>query len=191
MTIDQGGMMTQWPTAIANWEGFQERAESEILVERGFIDHWLEAVHDANPLYWDESAARPQTGSTIAPPAMLLTWIVSRRWSPSRPDEFWDARAPADPRRPPRRVPIDAHYALKEFLGLKEGIVSGNEMEFYEPVRLGDRLHIVSRIYEIGEERKNRLGTGRPWTVEVSYFNQRDELVGIERYRFFSYNGGG
>jgi uncharacterized protein len=179
--------VTQWPTALEDWEGFELRSQSHIQVERGLIDHWLEAVQDANPLYWDQSKAQRLAGAIVAPPTMLSTWMLARRWLPERPLEFWDAHS-ANPSAGANRVPIEPHFALKEFLKLKEGIVSGNEQEFHEPVRLGDQLQAITKMTEIGPERTNRLGTGRPWTVQVSYFNQGDQLVAIERYRFFSYN---
>lgn len=181
--------MQNLPTTLEQWEGYEFEDVSELRVERGYIDHWLEAMRDANPLYWNEEVAKEIADGIVAPPAMLVTWLLAPRWSPRRPDEIWDVHAdPAAGGFQPRRVPIEAHYRLKEFLGLKEGIVAGNEMEFYAPVRLGDRLRAISKACEIGEERTNRLGTGRAWTIEVRYLNQRDELVGIERYRFFSYN---
>jgi hypothetical protein len=33
----------------------------------------------------------------------------------------------------------------------------------------------------------NKLGTGRNWTIDVTYKNQRDEVVGIESVSFFGY----
>lgn len=181
--------MTTYPTTIEAWEGFSIEAVSDLVVERGLIDHWLEAVRDANPIYWNDEAAAGITGGIVAPAPMALTFSMSYRWTPRRPAEVWDVHGVEPSGTPtPLRLPMEPHFALKEFTGLKEGIVGGIESEFYEPLRLGDRLTVTTRIVGIGEERTNRLGRGRSWTVEVRYSNQRKELVSIERYRFFSYN---
>ncbi|HEX9713382.1 MAG TPA: MaoC family dehydratase N-terminal domain-containing protein, partial [Actinomycetota bacterium] len=65
--------------------------------------------------------------------------------------------------------------------------VTANEIVFGEPVRPGDVISTKQRVAEIGEVRSNRLGTGRPWTVEVTYSNQRGEVVAVESYRMFCY----
>ncbi|MCZ7527949.1 MAG: MaoC family dehydratase N-terminal domain-containing protein [Acidimicrobiia bacterium] len=180
--------MTTWPETIDGWLAFEREDRGEVVVERGFIDHWLEATQDGNPLYWDETVAEQVAGGVVAPPNMMLTWLMAWRWSPRRPDEFWDPHVDQDPDKPRPRRSLETHFALKDFMGLKEGIVGGYETEFHEPVRLGDRLRCVERVTDIGEERTNRLGTGRSWTVEVRYFNQHDQLVGIARYQMYSYN---
>ncbi|WP_158306009.1 FAS1-like dehydratase domain-containing protein [Azospirillum sp. B510] len=179
----------EYPKTIEGWEGFSIEADSDLVVERGAIDHWLEAVRDANPIYWHDAVASEIAGGIVAPPPMALAFTTSYRWSPKHPAEIWDVHGVEAPEtRAPLRLPLEVHFALKEFTGLKEGIAAGIESEFYEPLRLGDRLTVNARILSIGEERTNRLGTGRSWTVEVRYSNQRKQLVSIERYRFFSYN---
>jgi acyl dehydratase len=144
----------------------------DIVCERGYILHWCEATENANPLYWDEETADEITGGWIAPPSMLSVWMRPLWWRPGR-DE--------------RPMPIDLHFALKEAFDLPEGIVSGNEITFGVPVRPGDRITTTQEVVEISEPRTNRLGTGRAWTIDMTYRNQRGEVVGVESYRFFSY----
>ena len=181
--------MKALPKTLEEWKGFEFDNIAELTVERGFIDHWLEATRDANPVYWNDDIADEVSGGIVAPAPMALTFGMSYRWTPKRPDEVWDMHKVEPPEiKTPVRMPAEAHFALKEFTGLKEGIVGGIESEFHAPLHLGDRLRVISRVTEIGEERTNRLGTGRPWTVEIEYRNQRDELVGIDRYKYFCYN---
>ena len=144
----------------------------DVVVDRGAIENWCVATENANPLFWDEKAAEEITGGAIAPPTMLSVWMRPHVWSPGR----------AEPGRP-----LELHFHLKEALGLPEGIVLGNEMEFREPVRLGDRIRTRQRIRDISEVRTNRLGTGRSWTIDVTYMNQRGEVVGVEPYVMFGY----
>lgn len=181
--------MVNYPTTLPDWEGFEIEQVSEVVVEQSLINAWLEAMRDGNPLYWNEEVANEITGGIIAPAPATLTFASTYRWSPRRPDEIWDVHGVESPHlRPALRMPVETHFALKDFTGLKEGIVGGIEAEYYEPLRLGDRLTLSSKVIGIGELRTNRLGTGRNWTNEVRYTNQNGELVSIERYKFFCYN---
>lgn len=181
--------MIEYPTRLEDWEGFQIERVSDVKVEQSLIDAWLEAMRDGNPLYWNEEVANEIAGGIIAPTPATLTFVSSYRWTPRRADEVWDVHGvePAGT-RVPLRMPMEPHFALKEFTGLKEGIVGGIDAEFHEPMRLGDRLTIVSGIFDIGELRTNKLGTGRNWVAVAQYKNQNGQLVSIERYKFFCYN---
>jgi hypothetical protein len=181
--------MINYPTRLEAWEGFEIERVADATVEQGLIDAWLEAVRDGNPLYWNEAVAREIAGGIIAPTPATLTFASAYRWTPRRPDAVWDVHGVEPAATPvPPRMPMEPHFALKAFTGLKEGIVGGIDAEFHEPMRLGDRLAIASAIIDIGALRSNRLGTGRNWTSVVRYRNQRGQLISIERYRFFCYN---
>lgn len=181
--------MIEYPKTLEAWNGFEISAVADMCVERGFIEQWLEAARDGNPIYWNDEVAKEICGGIVAPPPMCQTFSSTRRWSPRRPTEVWDVHGVEPPGTPcPKRMPLEVHFLLKEFTGLKEGIVSGIECEYYEPLRLGDRITVTGRIAGIGEERTNKLGTGRNWTAEAEYKNQKGQLVSIERFRFFCYN---
>lgn len=181
----------QWPTHLQDWIGFTITEESDYTVESGLILNWLDAMRDGNPIYWNEKVAHEVSDGIVAPPPMTLPFSMSPRWSPKRPGEIWDMHETETDYETAIRMPMEAHFALKEFTGLREGIVAAIESEFYEPLRLGDRLTVASAISGIGEERKNRLGIGRNWIVEVTFSNQRGDLVSIEKYHFFCYNRDG
>lgn len=158
---------------VADWIGREERdPPGDIVCERGYILHWLEATENANPLYWDAGVADDLTGGWIAPPSMLSVWM--------RPLQFV-------PGREVPRMPLSLHFALKSAFGLPEGIVKATEMEFGVPVRPGDRITTTQRVRDIGEERTTKLGTGREWTIDVTYEAQNGDVAGIETYVMFSY----
>lgn len=158
---------------VAEWVGRTlEDPPGDVVVERGSILHWCEATENANPLYWDEAAAEEIAGGPVAPPTMLSVWMRPLTWRPGG----------AEARRP-----LELHFRLKEAFGLPEGIVTGNEIVFGVPARPGDRIRTSQTIREIGEARTNRLGTGRDWTIDVTYTNQRGEIAGVETYRMFCY----
>ena len=158
---------------VDDWVGFElDAGEGDVAAERGHVLHWCESVEDANPIYWDEDAANEITGGWIAPPTMLSVWM--------RPLMF-------NPRRGEAIRPLELHFRLKDAFELPDGIVTANEIEFREPVRMGDVISTRQSVREISDVKTNRLGTGRAWTIDVTYTNQRGEIVGIESYEMFSY----
>lgn len=161
---------------IKDWIGREEEdPPGDITCERGYILAWLDATEDANPLFWDAATAQEITGGPIAPPAMLSVWM--------RPLQF-------HPQRNEPRMPLSLHFSLKTALGLPEGIVKANEIEFRAPVRPGDRITTSQRIRDIGELKTTKLGTGRDWTIDVTYRNQDADVVGVETYVMFGYRRG-
>jgi acyl dehydratase len=144
----------------------------DVEVERGAIMHWCEATENANPIFWDFAVASEVTGGPIAPPSMLSVWMRPLAWRPGGDEQA---------------KPLSLHFALKEALGLPEGIVKANEISFGTPLRPGDRVRTTQLVREIGEVRTTRLGTGRDWIIDVTYTNQRGEVAGVESYEFFSY----
>ncbi len=165
--------MTPTEQEIRAWIGREETdPPGDIECERGYVLAWLEATENANPLYWDEQVASELTGGWIAPPSMLSVWM--------RPLQFVPGRAAP-------RMPLSLHFALKKALGLPEGIVKANEIEFGTPVRPGDRITTTQRVRDIGELKTTRLGTGREWTIDVTYRNQNGDVAGVETYVMFGY----
>ena len=150
----------------------QYEEEGEFPVEQGYIWTSCSSVENGNPLFWDDTVAAEITNGPIAPPSMLSVWFRPHQWSPGRTE-------PA--------VPLQVHFDLKEKFGLPEAVISDNTIVFYEPVRPGDRLRTHQILRSVSEPKTTKLGTGRFWVIEVEYFNQRDELVGVESYTGFGY----
>lgn len=165
--------LPELPDDVRSWIGKTlVEEEAELEVERGYILTSCASVENGNPLFWDPEVARSITGGPIAPPTMLSVWLRPHHWAPGRAGA---------------RLPLEVHFRLKERLELPEAIIAGNEMSFGEPVRPGDRLRARQTLRSISEPRRNRLGTGRFWVIDVEYFNQREEWVGTDRYDCFGY----
>lgn len=143
-----------------------------IMVDPSAIENFCVAVEDGNPRYWNDHGA----DARIAPPAMLSSWVRPHRWHPSGPPAF---------------RPLELHFLLKEALQLPKAVVIGSETCFYEPVRVGDRVHAEQILDAVGPLEERRLGHGRQWTISVHYRNQDDVLLGIEQLEFFAYGGAG
>ncbi len=92
-----------------------------ILVEKGAIVNFAQAIGDANPIYNDEIVARKsQSGTLIVPPTFLRS---IRAVQPEIPFEM-----------PFERL-LDA----------------GSDWDYFEPVRVGDQITAVGRIIDISE----------------------------------------
>ena len=141
-------------------------------VEQGYIWTSCSSVENGNPLFWEPDVAAAITDGPIAPPSMLSVGFRPHNWSPGLTE-------PA--------VPLQVHFDLKAALDLPEAVMSDNTIIFYEPVRVGDRLRTHQILRSVSDLKTTKLGTGRFWVIEVEYFNQRDELVGVETYTGFGY----
>jgi acyl dehydratase len=170
------GEASQLEPEVADWVGYTlDAGRGDVVCERGYILHWAESVEDDNPLWWDEAVADELTGGWIAPPSMLSVWMRPLMFHPAMPDGDETIR------------PLEVHFRLKDALGLPEGVVTYNEIEFHEPVRPGDLISTRQTVSQISAPKTNRLGTGRYWRIDVTYTNQRGEVVGIETYNMFGY----
>lgn len=161
---------------VDDWVGRTlDNPPGDVVCERGYVLSWLEATENANPLFWDDAVAAELTGGPIAPPSMSSVWMRPLTWKPGGATKL---------------RPLELHFQLKEAFGLPDGIVNRNEIVFHAPVRMGDRIATSETITEISDLEERRLGAGRFWTIDVTYRNQRDEVVAVETYRMFSYRGG-
>jgi len=168
--------MSELPAEIQEWVGKVVVVdEAEVAVERGLIENFCSAVEDGNVLYWDEDQAGELAGGLVSPPGMLSAYNRPHPWNPERGDK-------------PKNRPLELHFKVKEALQLPRGIVANQQYEFGVPIRPGDRLRAEQSLREVSEEKTNKLGTGRNWTIDVTYKNQNDEVVGVESVSFFGYS---
>ena len=125
-------------------------------VEKGAVQRFAEAVGDANPLWNDEAAARQSRYGGIIAPPTFLRSVRLER----------------------PQLPFDV-----PFNRLLDG---GSEWEYFEPVRVGDRVTAVSRIMDVSE-RSGRLGAMLFTVAETTYTNQLGELVATQRNTLIRY----
>jgi uncharacterized protein len=164
---------TDLPDDITALIGQEQYAQSgEFPVERGYIWTSCASVENGNPLFWDDDVAAAVTGGPIAPPTMLSAWFRPHHWAPGRTEEA---------------LPLQVHFDLKARFDLPEAVMTDNTIVFHEPVRPGDRLRTHQVLRSVSGPKTTKLGTGRFWVIDVEYFNQRDDLVGVESYTGFGY----
>ncbi len=161
------------PDRVKAWIG-KELTEDvgDFEIEKGHIETNASAVEWDNPLYWDDEAAKELTNGQICPPTMLSVWLRPHHWAPGRTGEA---------------LPLSVHFDLKRELNLPEAIITANELSFGEPVRPGDTLTSKQTLLSISPPKRNKLGLGRYWVIDVVFTNQRGEWVGTDSYNCFGY----
>ena len=127
-----------------------------VEVERGAIRRFAEAIGDPNPLFNDEAAARKTRFGGMIAPPTFCRSLGSA-------------------------VP-EIKIGMSEFRGLD----GGSEWEYFEPIRPGDRISVVSKIADIRES-AGRLGAMVFITVETSYTNHYNQLCALQRSTVIRY----
>lgn len=125
-------------------------SEPEVYeIEKGMIRRFVLAVDDPNPLWQDEEYARKNRyGGIIAPPTFVLT------------------------------IGFDKLQQQVQESIPHGGILHGSTaLECSQPVKAGDTINVTTKITNIREWRDRRMGKTVFVTLDVTYKNQRQELV--------------
>jgi len=129
----------------------QESPPEYLDVEKGHVRAFAKAIGDRNPLYSDEIAARKSRfGGIIAPPTFLRA---------ARTQRLED-------------LPPDFPY--------KRLLDGGSEWEYFEPVRVGDRIAAVNRVVDIFS-RSGSLGPMIFIITETTYTNQLGQVAATQK----------
>lgn len=128
-------------------------------------------VHDGNRSYWDAEFARRQWGGLLAPPGLLMGWLVPPPW------------------RPGGRV-TPASIALRVPLPGSTFINAANECEFFQPIVEGDTLTVVEELVSVSPEKRTRLGVGHFVQTLETYRRQDGTVVATNRNTLFRFTPG-
>jgi len=128
-------------------------------------------VHDGNRSYWDAEFARRKWGGLLAPPAMLMGWLIPPPWEPGG--------------RPPA-----ASIALRVPLPGTTFINAANDVEFLAPIVEGDVLTIVEQLVSVSPEKQTRLGVGHFVETLETYRRQDGTMVATCRNTLFRFTPG-
>ena len=133
-----------------------KEAEPEVWeAERGHIQRFAQAIGDPNPLWQDRAyAQKSRYKNIIGPPLYLI-------------DEGL----------------VSLVDRLVEMAPFKANINAGTELEYFKPIEAGDTITTVAKLADV-QEKEGRSGPLIFLIVEVTYTNQRGELVARCRNTF-------
>ncbi|KAA8969560.1 MaoC family dehydratase N-terminal domain-containing protein [Mycobacterium sp.] len=127
------------------------------VVSAARIQLFAALVHDGNASYWDADFAARTWGGLLAPPALLMGWLIPPPWLPG-----------GEPRV--------ASIALRVPLPGTTFINAVNDAEFLLPIVEGDRLTVVEEVVSVSPEKRTRLGVGH-FVETLETFSRQDGAV--------------
>ena len=146
-------------------------------VELGSIRRWLEPKEFACALHTDPEVARGAGyKDVIAPSTMVFSYGLPAYWAPG------DSHAQMGDE--PRQIPIPVIFDVPAPCTLS--FASNIDMEFFEPMVVGDRITRSSRLASI-EHKELRVGQGAFMTQEDTYTNQNGDKVAIVMLTIFRF----
>jgi len=136
--------------------------ESEVTVvevEKGAIRRFADALGDANPIYWDEAAARAAGYAGLAaPPTFPAVLALNERF----------------------RHSLD--------LGTRSLLLGEQAIDYGRPIVAGDRIAVKSRVVDV-QERAGTSGAMDVLVIEAEGRGGEDELVFRARETFILRRG--
>ncbi|ETW26571.1 hypothetical protein MGAST_12130 [Mycobacterium gastri 'Wayne'] len=141
------------------------------VVSGARIQLFAAMVQDGNRSYWDAEYARRRWGGLLAPPALLMGWLIPPPWQPG-------GRVPA------------ASLALRVPLPGTTFINAANDAEFLLPIVEGDRLTVVEELVSVSPQKRTRLGVGHFVETLETYRRQDGAVVATSRNTLFRFTPG-
>jgi acyl dehydratase len=148
-----------------------EPRTASTVVSAARIQLFAAMVRDPNPSYWDAEFARRTWGGLLAPPALLMGWLIPPPWLPTGE---------------PRAVSI----ALRVPLPGTTFVNADNDAEFPLPIVEGDRLTVVEEVVSVSPEKQTRLGAGHFVETLDTYTRQDGAVVARNRNTLFRFTPG-
>lgn len=142
-------------------------------ISRSAIRRYVEAHEMTCPLYSDADTARAHGHrDVIAPWSMLLTAAMPAYWEPGE-----------EPLQPGALPPF-----MWTKLGLpgSEMVTASVDLEFLEPLQLGDRIETTYKIVRT-TPKSTKVGDGLFIDFELEFRRQDGVLVALERTSIYSY----
>ena len=161
--------------ALSVYEGFGRDA-----VEAGTIRSWLEVLEFGCPLHYDDKVAK-EAGykGLFAPYTMLQTYSTPANWQPGQPT-LWRSNHP--------------NFTLRAEANQSEiprpgtcSFVTDIEVEYFQPLYLGDRVGVRERRLINVNPKHTRVGEGAFLTWESRYGNQHRDAVAVARTTSYVY----
>lgn len=122
-------------------------------VNQPMIDHWLDAMGDRNPIYFDDAAAKAAGHpGAVAPPAMIQVWTMMGLGG-VRPED--------DPLGKILELFDDAGYM---------GVVATNcEQTYHRYLRVGEEVSVAAELTDVVGPKRTALGEGFFITQKITW----------------------
>ena len=181
----------EWqPMIDAVGKDFGGGVEREAIdaVELGAVRKYLEPLEMDCPLYYDEAVAKEHGyRGVLVPQSGIATWLDGGVWRPGEGTRYPTADRNAAPHRDMTQgggQPTERPPSPKT----SQTFATDIEIEFFEPVVVGDRLtsrgdRLISCV-----PKETRVGRGAFIINEMEIHNQRGELVAKFRRGLYQYN---
>lgn len=113
-------------------------------VNQPMIDHWLDAIGDKNPIYFDEKAAL-EAGhpGIVAPPAMIQVWTMAG---------LGGVRAPDDP--------LSRILELFDSAGYIGVVATNCEQTYHRYLLPGEEVSVTAELTDVVGPKQTALGEG-------------------------------
>jgi len=130
-------------------------------IGKTLIRRFAAATGDRNPLYWDDRYAENSPYRGLPAPPTLIFELTYDLWAAITEDGL--------------------SREFEEWFGFDVNLQrAGNDYEMIRPVRPDDIITTRRKVVDVAEK-KGRSGTFGFLTSEVTYTNQRGELLGVNR----------
>jgi acyl dehydratase len=139
------------------------------VVSEARIQLFAALVRDANASYWDAEFATRVWRGLLAPPALLMGWLIP---------------PPGNLGAPPPAGSI----AIRVPLPGTTFVNASNDVEFPVPIVAGDRLSVVEEVVSVSPEKQTRLGVGHFIETTDTYRRQDGTVVARSRNTLFRFN---
>ncbi len=159
-------------------------------IEPTSVARYCEVWEIGNPIYWYKDAAKQAGYRGVVVPwsSTYQTFTNTSFWRPGQPSRFpvgTDKNlgavntAPREDAEEPVPMPITL-----------QGVVTDIQIEFFEPLVMGDRLTAKGSKLVNVRVRETRIGYGAFMNRESEFYNQRGQLVARINRGTFTYTPG-
>lgn len=142
------------------WVGRRGQRRAEVPVNDAMIRTYCALVEDANPDYWDRR---------LAPPGMLMAWLMPLPWRPGSAHRRIGLFA--------LEVPLPGHHIINV----------STDTELCAPLRVGDHVEATEEIVEVSPPKRTRLGEGH-FITTVTDFRAGDRPVARNTNLLYRYD---
>ena len=159
-------------------------------IDPSSVSRYCEVWEYGNLIYWDRRVAKGAGYKNVVVPwsSTYQTFTYDSFWRPGQPSRFspgTDKNAMTANVAP--REEADEQVPMPP---TTQGIITDIQIEFFEPLCIGDRLTAKGSKLVNVRVRETRIGYGAFMNRESEFYNQRGELVARINRGGFSYNAG-